>query len=121
MTTAASEYSYNIDGEKHTGAAQAQEKDFKPTLSLSATLWQAHREPTEPGTGKPPSRGESRAVDAPWWVRRWLVLGVDLNVIPARRQIAQGERGVRRSAQVARAARGVHYHGQLVVDIAGAA
>lgn len=36
----------------------------KPTLSLSETLLSEHREPTEPSTGKPPLRGESRAVEA---------------------------------------------------------
>ena len=108
---------------RRPGAAQAQDSDsqlVKSTLALLAALRREHREPTEPRTGKPPPRGESRAIDAPWWVRRWLVLGVDLNVIPAGRQIAQGERGLRRSAQVARAARGVYFLGQLVAGLAGA-
>ena len=48
MTTAASEYSYTVDGEKHITATQAQDLDsklVKPTLSLSATLWQEVRHP----------------------------------------------------------------------------
>ena len=52
MTTAASEYSYTVDGEKDTIAAQAQDMHselVKPTLWLLATLWQESRRPTELG------------------------------------------------------------------------
>ena len=69
VTAAASEDSYTIDGEKDTAAAQAQDSDsqlVKPTLALLAALRREHREPTEPRTGKPPPRGESRAVEALW-------------------------------------------------------
>ena len=65
-TTAGSEYWYTINDERHTIAAQAQ--DVNPTLSLSAALWREHREPTDPGTGKPPLRGDLRAVDTLCWV-----------------------------------------------------
>ena len=65
-TTAESEYWYTIDGERDTIAAQAQ--DVNPTLSLSVALWRGHRKPTEPGTGKTPSRRDPRAVDALWWI-----------------------------------------------------
>ena len=50
MTTAASEYSYTVDGEKDTIAAQAQDMHselVKPTLWLLATLWQEFRHSTE--------------------------------------------------------------------------
>ena len=69
VTTATSEDSYTVDGEKDTAAAQAQDSDsqlVKPTLSFSAALWREHREPTECGTGQSPVRGASRVVDALW-------------------------------------------------------
>ena len=65
-TTAESEYWYTIDGERDTIVAQAQ--DVKPTLSLSVALWREHRKPAEPGTGKPPLRGDLRAVETLCWV-----------------------------------------------------
>ena len=45
VTSATSEDSYTVDGEKDTGAAQAQDPDselVKPTLSLSATRGREH-------------------------------------------------------------------------------
>ena len=82
---------------RRAGAAQAQDSNselVKPTLALLAALQREHREPTEPRTGKPPSRGESRAyrrslVGAA--MAREVVLGVHLNAIPSRREITQGE------------------------------
>ena len=129
VTAAASEDSYTIDGEKDTAAAQVQDSDsqlVKPTLALLAALRREHRGPTESGTGKPPVRGASRVVDALWSAEsaapivQCYFLGIHLNTIPARRQIAQGERGVCRGAPAARAALGVYYLGQRVASIAGA-
>ena len=110
---------------RRPGAAQAQDSDsqlVKPTLSLLAALRREHREPTEPRTGKPPPRGESRAVEALVGpvIACEVVLGVHLNAIPAQRGIAQGKQGVCEGAPAARAALGVYYLGQLVVGIAGA-
>ena len=69
VTTATSEDSYTVDGEKDTAAAQAQDSDsqlVKPTLALLAALRREHREPTEPGTGNPPPREDVHLVDALW-------------------------------------------------------
>ena len=114
---------------RRPGAAQAQDSDtelVKPTLALLAAIRREHREPTESGIGKPPVRGASRVVDALWSAEsaapivQCYFLGIHLNAIPARRQIAQGERGVCRGAPAARAALGVYYLGQRVASIAGA-
>ena len=48
------------------------------------------------------------------------MIGVHLNAIPARREIAQGKRGVCQGAPAARAALGVYYLNQPVAGIAGA-
>ena len=108
-TTTTSECSYTIDGEENT-AEHAQDttpSSSRPHSRFGGPLTRASRA-TEPGTWKPSPHGEVRAVDALWWIRRWLVLGVHLNAIPSRRQIAQGERGVCRGAPAARALLGVH-------------
>ena len=51
----------------------------KPTLSLSETLWREYRDPTKPGTGDPPLRRASRAVQARW---RGSVVCVSLVRVP---------------------------------------
>ena len=110
---------------RRPGAAQAQDSDselVKPSLSLSATRWREHRNTTEPRTRKPPHRGESRAVEVLVGpvIACEVVLGVHLNAIPVRREIAQGKRGVCQGVPAARAALCVYYLDQPVASIAGA-